>query len=78
MPKVLASIHTKGVLNPEEEVAFYYLKDFLANMDQELLERLLRFVTRRPSASLRPITVCFNRAEGLARTPKAKTCSKCF
>lgn len=78
IPRVLESLHTEGVLKPEEEVAFYYLKDFLANMDQELLQRFLRFVTGRPSASLCPINVCFNRAEGLARTPKAQTCSKCL
>ena len=78
IPRLLESLHTEGVLKQEEEVALYYLKDFLASMDQELLQRFLRFVTGRPSASLCPINVCFNRAEGLARTPKAKTCSKCW
>jgi len=71
IPRVLKSLDTEGVFKPEEGVAFYYLKDFVANIDQELLERFLRFVTGRPSASLCPINVCFNRAEGLARTPKA-------
>ena len=78
VPRVLQSLRTESDLKPEEEVAFYYLKDFVGNMDQELLERFLRFVTGRPSASLSPITVSFNRAEGLARTPKASTCSNCL
>ena len=59
IPRMLESLHTEGVLKPEE-VAFYYFKDFLANMDQELLEGFLHFLTGRPSASLCPINVCFN------------------
>ena len=76
--RVLKSLQTAVVLKPEEEVAFYYLKDFVANLEQERLERFLRFVTGRPSASLGPIHVSFNRSEGLARTPKASTCTNCL
>lgn len=78
VPRVLQNLRTENDLKPEEEVAFYYLKDFVGNMDQELLERFLRFVTGRPSASLSPITVSFNRAEGLAHAPKVATCSHCL
>ncbi|KAJ7380590.1 hypothetical protein OS493_009057 [Desmophyllum pertusum] len=51
-----------GDLKPEEEVAFYYLKDIVGNMKQELLERFLHFITGRPSASLGAITVAINHA----------------
>lgn len=74
VPRVLQSLRTESDLKPEEEVAFYYLKDFVGNMDRELLERFLCFVTGTLSASLSPITVSFNRAEG----PKASTCSNCL
>ena len=47
---MLQNLRTKSDLKIEEEVAFYYLKDFVGNMDQEVLERFLRFVTGRLSA----------------------------
>ena len=66
-------------LNPSDFESLYEsLKPSVPRVFQELLERFLRFVTGRPSASLSPITVSFNRAEGLARTPKASMCSNCL
>ena len=63
-------------LKPEGEVAFYNLKYFVVNLDQERFERFLHFVICRPSSSHGLILVSFNCAEGLACTPKACTCTK--
>ena len=62
-------------LMPEQSKALHFLKSYLGSMDQELLEKFLRFVTAVTISPQQPITIEFNASFGLQRAPTISTCS---
>lgn len=58
----------------EQDRMFYFLKSFVRSLDQEQLERFLRFVTGATVTPRKPITVAFNASSGMRRAPSASTC----
>ncbi|XP_068690974.1 probable E3 ubiquitin-protein ligase HERC4 [Montipora foliosa] len=72
---VLSLIETDDNLRPEEDVTFYYLRDFIRGLGEDDLLSFLRFVTGQDILPQQPIRVMFNRLEGVSRRPIAHTCS---
>ncbi|KAK1172507.1 hypothetical protein AOXY_G5102 [Acipenser oxyrinchus oxyrinchus] len=74
--RVLQCITTsENDLKPEEEVAYYYLRDFIKSVDQDEMSKFLHFVTGSPLLPNDGITIVFNRLCGSLRRPIAHTCS---
>jgi hypothetical protein len=60
---------------PEKMIIFCFLHKFVSNLNRELLERFLHYVTGTNLLSTQSITVTFSAASGLARRPIAHTCA---
>ena len=73
--RVLSLIEEPDNMNSAEERIFLYLTTFVSNIRQDDLRLFLRFVTGSSVLLGESIQVSFNNAEGLARSPTAKTCS---
>ena len=71
---VLSLIETDDNLRPEEDVTFYYLRDFIRGLGEDDLQSFLRFVTGQDILPQKPIRVMFNRLQGVSRRPIAHTC----
>lgn len=72
---VLSLLQTEDDLRPEEDVVFYYLRDFVRGLGNEDLMLFLRFVTGQDLMPKGQIRVMFSRMEGISRRPIAHTCS---
>ena len=73
--KTLAQLRYPDDLRPVESQVLAYLRNYVGSMDDQLLDRFLRFVTGSPAAPLKPIEVAFNATVGLRRCPSSSTCS---
>ena len=70
-----------GKLQPEEDVltssqerVLYYLKTFIRDVDNDVLQKLLHFVTGSGTCIIRSVKVAFNSTTGENRLPRASTC----
>lgn len=72
---VLSLVETDDNLHPEEDMIFYYLRDFIRGLGEDDLLSFLRFVTGQDILPQQPIRVMFNRLEGISRRLIAHTCS---
>ena len=73
--KTLAQLHYPSDLRPGESRVLSYLRKYVGSMDDQLLDRFLRFVTVSPAAPQKAIQVAFNATVGLRRCPSSSTCS---
>ncbi|XP_039612771.1 uncharacterized protein LOC120531381 isoform X11 [Polypterus senegalus] len=62
-------------LRPEEDVVYYYLRDFIKSLYLDDMCKFLQFVTGSPLLPYDGIKVSFNRLSGTQRRPIAHTCS---
>ena len=72
--KVLLKLQTPEDVTPAQETVLYFLKNYIANADPEMLERLLRYITGGTTVPREAIKVSFHAAVGLLRLPGATTC----
>ncbi|XP_039663395.1 uncharacterized protein LOC120563342 [Perca fluviatilis] len=71
--KVLKMIEASPV-TPAEKQAFRFLQQYIRQLDEPGLKRMLRFVTGSDIICVTQIEVIFTALEGLARRPVAHTC----
>ena len=73
--KVLAKITYSENLRPEESRVLSYLRNYIGTLDDNLLDKFIRFVTGSPAAPQKPIQIAFNSTVGVRRFPSSSTCS---
>ena len=73
--KVLAKITYPENLRPEQSRVLSYLRNFVGTLDDNLLDKFVRFVTGSCAAPQSPIQIDFNSTVGIRRAPSSSTCS---
>ena len=76
--KVLTMLQEPVTSNSCQSRIFSYLQQFIGNMNQAEVRRLLRFTTGSSVILSGGITVTFNNISGIARKPIAHTCDPCL
>jgi hypothetical protein len=76
--RFLNSIDTSDVNTAAEEKCWYFFHTFIRSLDNQMLKKLLRFITGVPSFTCcnRKIYLSFSGNKGLTRAPHATVCSK--